>query len=98
MIDLRDQIELVFQETFVFDTTMRENIAVGRPNATDAEIAKAAKGRTTIRVTNRIAQAATVDLIFVLESGRLVDIVSRLQVDLQRIGKLLDQFSTGIGL
>jgi ABC-type multidrug transport system fused ATPase/permease subunit len=40
---LRAQIGLVFQETFIFDTTLRENIAVGRPEATDAEIAAAAK-------------------------------------------------------
>ena len=35
---LRGQIGLVSQETFIFDTTIRENIAVGRPDATDAEI------------------------------------------------------------
>ncbi|HLJ54050.1 MAG TPA: ABC transporter ATP-binding protein [Chthonomonadaceae bacterium] len=146
LASLRDQIGLVFQETFIFDTTLRENIAVGRPGATDAEIAAAAKaaqlnalieslpdgydtipgengarlsvgqkqriaiaraflrdpeilildeatsaldtkteagvletlrelakGRTTISVTHRIAQAATADRIFVLENGRLVE-------------------------
>jgi ABC-type multidrug transport system fused ATPase/permease subunit len=40
---LRGQIGLVFQDTFVFDTTVRENIAMGRPGATDAEIAAAAE-------------------------------------------------------
>ncbi len=41
---LRSQIGLVFQDTFVFDTTVRENIAIGRPDASDDEIAAAAKG------------------------------------------------------
>ena len=40
---LRSQIGLVFQETFVFDTTLRENIAIGRPDATDEEIRAAAR-------------------------------------------------------
>jgi len=143
---LRDQIGIVFQETFIFDTTLRENIRIGRPGATDAEIVAAAKaakldsfieslpegydtipgengarmsvgqkqrvaiaraylrnprllildeatsaldtqteaavldtlkelvkGRTTISVTHRIAQAATADLIVVLDAGRVVE-------------------------
>ena len=40
---LRGQIGLVFQETFVFHTTIRENIATGWPGATDAQIAAAAR-------------------------------------------------------
>ena len=40
---LRGQIGLVFQDTFIFDTTLRENIAIARPGATDAEIADAAR-------------------------------------------------------
>jgi ATP-binding cassette subfamily B protein len=39
----RSQIGLVLQETVLFDTTIRENIAIGRPQATDAEIIAAAK-------------------------------------------------------
>src|SRR5881409_2873003 len=35
---------MVFQETFVFDTTVRENIGIGRPDASDQEIAVAARG------------------------------------------------------
>jgi ABC-type multidrug transport system fused ATPase/permease subunit len=146
LASLRDQIGLVFQETFIFDTTLRENIRIGRPSATDAEIVTAAKaarlddfvetlpegydtipgengarmsvgqkqrvaiaraylrnprllildeatsaldtqteagvletlkelvkGRTTISVTHRIAQAATADLIVVLDAGRVVE-------------------------
>jgi ATP-binding cassette subfamily B protein len=38
---LRGQMGLVFQDTFVFDSTLRENIVVGRPDASDAEVAAA---------------------------------------------------------
>jgi ATP-binding cassette subfamily B protein len=38
---LRRQIGLVFQDTFIFDTTLRENIEIGRPGASDADVAAA---------------------------------------------------------
>jgi ATP-binding cassette subfamily B protein len=40
---LRRHIGIVFQDTFVFDTTVRENISIGRPGATDTEIVTAAR-------------------------------------------------------
>ncbi|MCF2144828.1 MAG: ABC transporter ATP-binding protein/permease [Candidatus Heimdallarchaeota archaeon] len=40
---LRKQIALVQQEAFLFARTIRENIAFGKPNATDEEIIRAAK-------------------------------------------------------
>ncbi len=40
---LRGQIGLVSQDTFIFDTSVRENIAIGRPDATDLEIEHAAQ-------------------------------------------------------
>ncbi len=40
---LRDQIGLVDQQTFLFNDTVRANIAFGRPGATDAEIEAAAR-------------------------------------------------------
>ncbi|HHV78408.1 MAG TPA: ABC transporter ATP-binding protein [Firmicutes bacterium] len=40
---LRKQIALVSQETFLFSTTIRENIAYGKPDATEEEITEAAK-------------------------------------------------------
>ena len=40
---LRSQISLVLQDTLLFSTTIRENIAYGRPDATDAEIIEAAE-------------------------------------------------------
>jgi ATP-binding cassette subfamily B protein len=38
LASLRDQTGVVFQDPFLFDTTLRENIALGKPNATDEEI------------------------------------------------------------
>jgi ATP-binding cassette subfamily B multidrug efflux pump len=40
---IRRQVALVLQETFIFDGTIRENIRYGRPEATDAEVEKAAR-------------------------------------------------------
>lgn len=40
---LRDQIGIVLQETTLFATTIRENIAFGRPDASEEEIAAAAE-------------------------------------------------------
>jgi ATP-binding cassette subfamily B protein len=39
---LRGQIGTVFQESFLFDTTIRENVRVGNPAATDREVEAAA--------------------------------------------------------
>ena len=40
---LREQIAIVLQDTILFSTTIRENIAYGRSEATDAEIREAAR-------------------------------------------------------
>ena len=40
---LRNQISIVLQDTLLFSTTIRENIAYGRPDATEAEIVEAAR-------------------------------------------------------
>ena len=40
---LRDRIALVTQDPFLFDDTIRANIAYGRPGATDEEIERAAR-------------------------------------------------------
>src|SRR5256714_58761 len=40
---LRAQISLVLQDTLLFSTTVRENIAYGRPDATEDEIVEAAR-------------------------------------------------------
>ncbi|MGF1425405.1 ABC transporter ATP-binding protein [Kitasatospora sp. LaBMicrA B282] len=41
--DLRDNIAVLLQETLVSHSTVRENIAYGRPDATEAEIVAAAR-------------------------------------------------------
>jgi ATP-binding cassette, subfamily B, bacterial len=42
-ISLRTQIGVVFQESFLFDVTLRENIRLGRPEASDEEVEAAAR-------------------------------------------------------
>ena len=146
LASVRSQIGVVFQESFLFNTTIRENIRLGRPDAGDAEIiaaaraaeihdailalpqgydtiagekggclsggerqrialarallrkpailildepasaldpqteaainvtlGRASKDRTVISVTHRLASTVNVDLILVLENGRLVE-------------------------
>lgn len=41
--DVRENVAVVLQETFVFQGTVRENIAYGRPGASEAEIVAAAR-------------------------------------------------------
>jgi subfamily B ATP-binding cassette protein MsbA len=40
---LRDQIGLVFQDNFLFSDSVKENILLGKPDATDEEVIAAAK-------------------------------------------------------
>lgn len=40
---LREQIGMVLQDTFLFSNTVRENILIGKPDATEEEVAQAAK-------------------------------------------------------
>jgi ATP-binding cassette subfamily B protein len=43
LASLRRQVGVVFEESFLFSTSVRANIAYGRPDATDAEIEAAAR-------------------------------------------------------
>jgi ABC-type multidrug transport system fused ATPase/permease subunit len=43
LASVRGQIGLVFQDTFVFDTTVRENVAIAREGATDADVRAAVR-------------------------------------------------------
>jgi ATP-binding cassette subfamily B protein len=43
LADLRRTVGVVFEEAFLFSTSVRENIAYGRPDASDEEIVAAAK-------------------------------------------------------
>ena len=40
---LRDQVSFVFQETVLFDASIEENIRLGRPDASDTEVRRAAR-------------------------------------------------------
>jgi ATP-binding cassette subfamily B protein len=42
-VSLRTQIGVVFQQSFLFDTTLRENIRFGKPDASNEEIEAAAR-------------------------------------------------------
>ena len=50
LADLRSAVGLVSQDVFLFHGTVRDNIAYGRPDATDAEIAEAAAVAEQINV------------------------------------------------
>ena len=41
--DLRQQVALVAQDTYLFNDTLRANIAIGRPGASEAELAAAVR-------------------------------------------------------
>jgi ATP-binding cassette subfamily B protein len=41
---LRAQTAVVMQDSFIFEATVRENIRLGRPEATDADVEEAARG------------------------------------------------------
>ena len=53
------QIGIVPQEGFLFATTIRENIAYGRPDATDEDVRAAADGRRRRRRSSRRCRSAT---------------------------------------
>ena len=43
MVSLRNNISFVFQDNYLFTGSIKENILMGKPNATDAEVAEAIK-------------------------------------------------------
>lgn len=51
---LRGQMGIVFQDTFVFNTTVRENIAIGRLDASDAEVRAAAEAARLTEYVNSL--------------------------------------------
>ncbi len=53
---LRAQIGIVLQDTLLFSTTIRENIAYGRPDATDDEIREAAERAQADEFISRMPQ------------------------------------------
>ncbi|HEX2915612.1 MAG TPA: ABC transporter ATP-binding protein [Chloroflexia bacterium] len=53
---LREQISSVLQEPVLFGTTVRENIAYGRLDATDAEIEEAARAANALEFIDKLPQ------------------------------------------
>jgi ABC-type multidrug transport system fused ATPase/permease subunit len=43
LASLREQVAFVFQETVLFDATVEQNLRLGRPDASDAEVRRAAE-------------------------------------------------------
>jgi ABC-type multidrug transport system fused ATPase/permease subunit len=43
LASIRDQVAFVFQETVLFDATIEENIRIGRPDASDPDVRRAAQ-------------------------------------------------------
>jgi len=54
---LRDQIALVLQESVLFPTTIAENIAYGRPDATQAEIEAAARAANAHEFISKLPES-----------------------------------------
>jgi ABC-type multidrug transport system fused ATPase/permease subunit len=51
---LRDQIGIVFQDTFLFATTIRQNITLGREDAREAEVVAAARAANAWEFIERL--------------------------------------------
>ncbi|MFV0435209.1 MAG: ABC transporter ATP-binding protein [Leucobacter sp.] len=52
--DLMAQLALVFQDVYLFDDTLRENIRVGDPEATEAEVDEAARLAGVTEIAERL--------------------------------------------
>jgi ATP-binding cassette subfamily B protein len=52
--DLMAQLSLVFQDVYLFDDTLWENIRIGRPDASDADIEDAARTAGLLSVVERL--------------------------------------------
>ncbi len=53
-VDLMSAISMVFQEVYLFNTTIRENLAIAKPDATDSELLAAAKKARLDEVIDRL--------------------------------------------
>lgn len=61
-VDLRNQFSVVSQMPVIFGTTAKENILYGRPDATDDEVAEAARVATADRFLEDLPQSYDTDL------------------------------------
>lgn len=78
---LRRHIGLVLQDTFVFDGTVRENIALGNPDATDEEIVEAAKLANAHEFIERLPEGYDT---WVGEGGAFLSVGQRQRIALAR--------------
>ncbi|MEE2963090.1 MAG: ABC transporter ATP-binding protein [Acidobacteriota bacterium] len=67
--DLRGQVGMVLQDTWLFDGTIRENIAYGRPDATDDEVLAAARATFVDRFVHHLPDRY--DTVVTDEGGNL---------------------------
>jgi len=54
LADLRNQFAMVLQEPILFSTTIAENIAYGRPGASEAELVEAARAANAHEFISRL--------------------------------------------
>ncbi len=78
---LRRHIGLVLQDTFVVDGTVRENIALGNPEATDEEIVEAAKLASAHEFIERLPNGYET---WVGEGGTFLSVGQRQRIALAR--------------
>jgi len=96
---LREQVSTVFQETLVFDATIAENIAYGRPDATRAQVEEAARAAGLTQFVSRLPDK--LDTV-VGEKGRSLSGGQRQRVAIARAYLrdtpilLLDEPTTGL--
>ncbi|MET8425016.1 ABC transporter ATP-binding protein [Nocardia sp. NPDC004860] len=53
-VDLMARLSVVFQDVYLFEDTLEENIRLGRPNATDAQVRAAAEAARVTEIVDRL--------------------------------------------
>ncbi len=70
---LRRTFGMVLQDAWLFNGTIRDNIAYGREAATEEEIIQVMKGRTSFVIAHRLSTIRDADLILVMNHGSIVE-------------------------